>query len=300
MKILAISYSQTGQLDDILGNILSPLSDLDIDRILIKPKKAYPFPWTASEFFDAMPETVLEEPIELYDIKFKHDFYDLIILGYQPWFLSPSLPISTLLQLAYFKRIVSETPVITIIGSRNMWINSQKSINMHIVGAGGRIIGNIPFIDKNPNLISAITILYWMLKGRKDNMLKIFPKPGVSEDDINGAKKIGLILRNNIFNNTLDDFQNQVISSGYIKISTSILFIESRAKKIFLLWARIIKKQGLNKQKRFLLVYAFIYYLIFALFVVAPIVLMVYHILILPFTLNKINKKKYYICQNKL
>ena len=91
-RILLIGYSQTGQLYQILDNILAPLQEMTLDQVKIEPKEAYSFPWDSHDFFDKMPETVLERPIELQDIEFKYSKYDLIIIGYQPWFLSPSPP----------------------------------------------------------------------------------------------------------------------------------------------------------------------------------------------------------------
>ena len=39
MKILAINYSQSGQLDDILTNFLEPIENCEIDRIKIQQKE---------------------------------------------------------------------------------------------------------------------------------------------------------------------------------------------------------------------------------------------------------------------
>ncbi len=299
MKILAISYSQTGQLDQITNNFLLPLKDFEIDRIQIKPLKSFPFPWTSATFFNAMPETVLEEPIELEPIFYKYPKYDLIILAYQPWYLSPSLPISSLLQDSQFKKIVSNTPIVTLIGARNMWINSQKSIAQHVLNAGGQLVGNVPLIDKNSNIISAVTILYWMLSGKKERFLNILPKPGVSDLDIDEVVIFGEILNKCIKNKSLYMFQSHVLELNMINIEDDILFIELRAKKFFRIWAAIIKKYGTSAVRRRFCVNAYMYYLLIALFIVAPIVFLFYKILLVPFTFKSIKLQKQYICSNK-
>ncbi len=300
MNILVISYTQTGQLDEILKGIVKPLDTFDIDYVQIKPKTAFPFPWTSATFFDAMPETVLEIPIELADCTFKHSTYDLIILGYQTWFLSPSLPISSLLQLDKFKEVVKNTPVITIIGARNMWINSQKSINKRIAEAGGKMVGNIPFIDRNNNYASAVTILYWMLTGKKDRMLKIFPVPGVGQNDIDQAPKFGEMIEKHISAKTLNNLQHDVVKTNHIEVSTNILFIENRAKRIFMIWAKLITKFKTGTVARKVFVTLFKYYLLIALFVVAPIVLAIYKLLILPFVYKSVEHEKNNIRYNSL
>lgn len=296
MKILAISYSQTGQLHQIMDNFLAPLSEQDIDNIHYKPAQDFPFPWTADEFFDTMPETVMEKPIDLALIKFKYEKYDLIILGYQPWYLSPSLPVSALLQSEEFLARVKDTPVISLIGSRNMWINAQDSINSRVKAAGGKMIGNIPLIDRNHNLISVVTILHWMLKGEKTRKYNLFPKPGVSDKDIQAASQFGEILQTAITTNNFENLQEKFLSLGLIEIGTDILFIESKAKRIFRVWVKLIFKFGKTPKMRKILLRFFKYYLLIALFMVAPIVVSIYQLLITPFIFNSIKRRKAYIC----
>ena len=58
-KILVIYYSQSGQLRQILDNMLVDInSKVDVDFVEIKPVQPFPFPWNAKDFFDAMPECV--------------------------------------------------------------------------------------------------------------------------------------------------------------------------------------------------------------------------------------------------
>jgi hypothetical protein len=97
-KVLVINYSQSGQLNEIIDNFLLPFTDTEIERIHLKPVKPFPFPWNSEVFYNTMPECVNEEAIALQPIHYGSDQYDLIVIGYQPWFLSPSLPITSLLQ----------------------------------------------------------------------------------------------------------------------------------------------------------------------------------------------------------
>lgn len=291
-KILVISYSQTGQLDEIINNFIRPINNVDIDRIQYNPENAFAFPWTMNSFFEAMPESILETPFPLQPISFKYEKYDLIILGYQPWYLSPSIPTNSLLQSNEFLNRVKDTPIITIIGSRNMWINAQESIKKRITNAGGTIIGNIPFVDRNQNQVSAVTILHWMLTGKKTKKYGIFPRPGVSDIDIKSAEIFGEILQSAILNNNLNTIQNSFLSTNLISLPTDILFIEERAKRLFSIWAKLITKYGKSPKGRKRLLIAFKYYLIIALFIVAPIVIFIFKIIILPFVSASINKKK--------
>ncbi|WP_430817698.1 hypothetical protein [Carboxylicivirga sp. RSCT41] len=300
MKLLVISYSQTGQLNELIDNCIRGIDTVDIDRIEYKPVKDFPFPWTSDEFFETMPESVLEVKTELEEITYKHDKYDLIILGYQPWFLSPSVPTSSLLQEESFLARVKDTPVITIIGARNMWINSQKSVSKRIAAAGGKIVGNIPFIDTHNNYVSAFTILHWMLKGQKTRKWGFLPKPGVSDKDIEGAADYAPILKKAIQDNDFSNLQTAILKLGNISIGSGILFVETAGRRVFNIWAGLITRLGDKPAKRRMLVRLYKYYLVVALFFIAPIVVTVFRLLVLPFVYPMINKRKSYICSTKL
>lgn len=293
-KVLVVSYSQSGQLNEILDQFLLPFDASEIERLYVVPKKAFPFPWTTDVFFDTMPETVLEHKIELEPIHTRLDQYDLIVLAYQPWFLSPSLPISSLLQSSAFQKLMKGTPVVTLVAGRNMWLNSQESIKKYIKAAGGILVGNIPFVDKTSNLVSVLTILHWMLTGKKTRKWGFLPLPGVSKRDIEGARQFGQLTRAALLNSNFDSLQKQIINTGEIYIPTDILFIEERAKKIFYIWANLITKHSTDTSKRNTLVTLFKYYLLIALFIVSPILLLVYHVFIAPFAKNTIRRKKEY------
>lgn len=296
MKILAVSYSQTGQLNEIVRKFLEPLERADIDWVRIEASPRFPYPWPTGDFFDAMPETVLEEPVGLEPFSFREEAYDLIVLGYQPWFLSPSLPVSSLLRHQEFRTRLSGTPVVTISGGRNMWLNAQESIKKHIRDAGGRLVANIPLVDRNPNHISVITIIHWLIGGKKDRKWGIFPMPGVSPEDIAFMSRYGEDTRRALEEGRLEGLQEQILSYGKISVPTDILFIEERAKRLFRIWANLIKTRGTTKEKRRRWVALFKYYLLIALFVVAPLLLTVYYIIIWPFTRKQLLRKKQYFC----
>lgn len=292
LNILVASYSQTGQLDEILDSIVKPLSEFSVDRIKIEPEHPYPFPWTGAEFFELMPSCVLEQPIELKPFEIPDKEYDLIILGYQPWFLSPSLPATSILKNEKFKKATEGKPVITVIGARNMWINSQKSVIKDLEEANAQLVANIPLGDRTSNLVSAITILHWMLNGRKDSLMGIFPKPGISDEDIKEASKYGELIAEALRANQLPALQEKILSLGGIELPISIIFIEERAKILFRIWANFIDKKGTTPRKRRLYTRLFKYYLIVALFIVAPIVLFIYFAIFFPLSRKKANEKR--------
>ena len=130
-KILVLYYSQSGQLRDILDSITSEIkSNAEIDFVKIEPVKPFPFPWPAYTFFDTMPETVQQVPVEVKPLpaEVTNKDYDLVLFGYQSWFLHPSIPVSSFLQSQY-AAVLKGKNVVTVIGCRNMWLNGQERVN---------------------------------------------------------------------------------------------------------------------------------------------------------------------------
>lgn len=296
LRVLVASYSQTGQTAEIVRRFLKPFGSHELDWVRIEAAEPFPFPWPSADFFDAMPETVLEIPVPLQPVAYRYEKYDLVVIGYQPWFLSPSLPVSALLRDPGFRSRMAGTPVITLSGGRNMWLNAQESVKRHIRDAGGRLVANIPLVDRNLNHVSVITIVHWLIGGKKDRMWGIFPLPGVSDEDINFVSRYGEVAMDALENGSLDQLQNRVLAFGKISVPTDILFIEERAKRLFHIWANLIRKKGTTPGKRRRLVSLFKYYLLIALFLVAPLLLGVYYLTVWPFTRKQLLRKKQYFC----
>ncbi|HSZ71227.1 MAG TPA: hypothetical protein VK750_01040 [Cytophagaceae bacterium] len=291
-KILVVYYTQTGQLQEIVENFSVPLVEKGIvlETMRIYPEKDFGFPWTSDRFFDAMPESVNGTPAPLLTLSFKEQSYDLVIIAYQPWFLSPSIPTTSLLHDAAFKKIIKDTPVVTLIGARNMWLNAQEKMKKLLTDAGAHLVGNIALVDKNGNLTSAVTILHWMLKGRKDRKYGIFPIPGIAEDDIKGAHVFGSVVLDHLSKTNWNDLQADLIKAKAVEVDSDLMFIEQRAGRLFSIWSRIVT----NTKNRKAWLVVFKYYLVIALFIVAPLVLFINNIVFRPFVGKSIRRKKEY------
>ena len=289
-KVLAIYYSQSGQMGEIIDSFTLPLamSGASVEKVVIKPITNYDFPWTGKRFFSVMPSCVLGVPEQLEPLNLKSPHYDLIILGYQPWFLSPSIPSNSLLHNADFRSFLKSTPVITISAARNMWINSFVRMRELLRGAGAKLVGNIALVDRHPNLVSFITIFYWMLSGKKEKYLNVFPKPGVSQKDIINTRVFGETVAKYLNQDMWDGMQNELIKQNAVQINYSLMFIEARAKPIFKIWAKFIAK----RKNRSLWLSVFKYYLFIALFFGAPILLTLDALFLKPFISKRIQSKK--------
>ena len=289
-KILVLYYTQSGQLGDIINSLTSPLKEAGntVETILVQPAKAYPFPWTGKSFFAVMPDCVLEKTTELEPILLKETAYDLIVLGYQAWFLSPSIPSNSILNHPSVKAVIKNTPVITITGARNMWISAMNVIRKLLKELDAKHAGNIVLVDNHANLVSFVTILYWMFTGKRDRYLNMFPKPGVADADIDNCKAFGAVVEKYLAKGNFDGMQEELVEKKAVVVKYNLMFIESKAKRIFTIWANLIAK----RKNRTPWLVAFKYYLIIALFVAAPIILTVDAIFFKPFLSGRIKRQK--------
>jgi len=296
-KVLAIFYTQSGQLGEIIDNFTGPLiaADISVEKVTINLAKDYPFPWTADRFFSVMPDCVLDVPAELVPFALKEEKYDLIILGYQAWFLSPSIPFNSLLRHASLKTVLQDTPVITITGARNMWLNAFVRVKKLIHATGAQLVGNIALVDTHPNPVSFVTIFHWMLHGKKDRYLNIFPPPGVADADIKHTTVFGQLVLPYLNSNKWEGLQDELVMDGAVKLNYNLMVIESVAGKIFAFWANFIVK----RKNRAPWLKVFKYYLLIAFFVGAPIVITIDAIFFRLFSPKRIKaKKQYYLNLN--
>jgi hypothetical protein len=291
-KVLAVFYSQSGQLEQIIDHFTLPFTQAgaSVEKLRIYPEHPYPFPWTGKSFFSVMPDCVLQVPGKLQPYSFNESKYDLIILGYQPWFLSPSIPSNTILFDPKFRELVKNTPVITITGARNMWLSAMEKIKPVLKNLEAHLVGNIALVDRHHNFVSFVTIFYWMFKAKKERFLNLFPIPGVSEQDILNTKAYGEAAMPYLEKGNWQGFQEEMVKHGAVPVKYALMFIESKARKIFKVWAGLISKR---KKKDAWLV-AFKYYLLIALFIAAPIILTVDAIFFKPFLTGRINRQKQY------
>lgn len=269
--ILVVYYTQTGQLKRILDSLLSPLagsSDFQISFLEIQPENPFPFPWSLRRFLDVFPESVSGAPIPLKAAEIKNPTsYDLILLAFQPWYLSPSLPVSSFLKSPAAAQLFNGANVLTVIGARNMWVEAFSTVREQIESRGGRLCGNIALVDRAPNLASVVTIVYWMFSGKMDRFLGLFPPPGVSEADIAGAKRFGEAIGPLLHGNRLDRLEEELGKLGAAATNPSLVRLERRGKKIFTLWSKVIIKAP---KLRGLLLNLFLVELVVALAVASP------------------------------
>lgn len=294
-NILVVYYTQSGQLKDIADRITQPFRDSQSYNVVfheIKMETDFPFPWTGDEFFAAFPDTFLQKshPLKPVPQEILNIDYDLIFLHYQVWYLSPSIPVNSFLVSETGKNLIKGKPVVTISGSRNMWLLAQEKVKKLIKEGGGELAGNIALVDRAANLVSVITIVDWMFSGIKRKYLGIFPLPGVSDADIKGSERFGRTIKRHLESGSLINLQEELAADNAVIIKSFLLSVDQKGNRIFSKWAAIMDKYPESRKLHLKL---FNIYLLVALYVVSPIVF-VFHKLTSPFWWRSFIKQKKY------
>ncbi|MFW3411942.1 dialkylresorcinol condensing enzyme [Aliarcobacter butzleri] len=287
-KILIVSYSQTGQLNNLVENFTKPLLENENFELIfkkIKPEKEFSFPWNFMTFMNTFPESVLMTPSKLEDIKDDENEFDLIILAYTVWFLSPSIPISSFLQSNYSKNKFKNKPVVTLIGCRNMWIMAQEKIKKLLEDLDAILIDNVVLIDKGNSLETFITTPRWMLTGKKDSFLGL-SSAGISEDEIIKTQRFGKALVKALEMDKEKEHNSLLHGLKAVEVDPKLIKSEKIGHKSFLIWGKLIKKIGdTESKKRKIAVMFYLVFLLLMIITVVPINMVVQTII------RKINKK---------
>lgn len=272
MKILVVYFTQSGQLKNILDNVVQDMkSEAEIDFAEIRLEQSFPFPWSSPTFFDAMPESVLLVPAAIQPMPAIRDKdYDLVIFGYQPWFLSPSIPANSFLQSEWAEALRNK-PVVTVIGCRNMWLNAQESVKVQLQRLGANHIGNIVLEDKHGNLTSTLTIIRWLFKGQKKASGRL-PDAGVSEQDIRDTQRYGKPILRHIKEGRTEALQQDLLHLGAVHLRPNLIVLEKRGVSQFPKWAnKARRKGGPGAAERKPVIKLFSRILITAIFVLSPV-----------------------------
>lgn len=294
-NILVIYYTQTGQLEHIVKNVAAPFEadpDCSVTYYRIRLKKDFPFPWPDDVFYNTFPESYLQIPSEIYapPAEVLGKKYDLILFGYQVWFLTPSIPTISFLKSSFAEQLLRDTPLVTISGTRNMWMLSQEKLKVHLNRLGAKLMGNIALVDRNNTYTSTITILKWLGEGKKA-MPKPLPPAGVSEAEIAGAGKYGMIIKKYFKKGHYQGMQQELVNCGAVEVRPFLVKVETVGNKLFTFFSGKVKN---HPEKRSFWVRMFKIYLMVAIWIVSPIVLIFFTILT-PFFWSKRQKQiKYY------
>lgn len=245
-KVLVVSHSQSGQLAKFVELATAPLRQSDevkVDYHCVEPVNKYPYPWSFYPFFDAFPEAIYMNGCEVKPAENLEEEYDLVIIGYTVWFLSPSIPMTGFLKTAQAKRLIKDKPVITFIACRDMWVMAQEKMKAVIAELGGTLIDNAVLTDQGGSIYAFITTPRWLLTGKKDPFW-IFPAAGVSEQDLQESERFGHRLVSALENDLEKKKESLLKNLNAVTVNGKLIGSEKIATRSFMVWGKLIQKSG--------------------------------------------------------
>jgi hypothetical protein len=249
-RVLVLSFSQTGQLYRLVESIIEPLracNDIELVEQPIEPAEPFPFPWPFLHFFNTFPETVYEESIELKPLAISGaEDFDLIILAYQVWFLSPSLPVSSFLNSQTAARLLHGKQVITVIGCRNMWLMAQEKVKGKLDGLGAKLIDNVVLTDGAHSAATFVSTPLWMLTGKQGPFMGgLIPRAGIPNDEIAAASRFGRAIAQQLPQQA--EPRSMLEGLGAVKVQERLIASETIAHRSFKIWGRLLRRIGDQK-----------------------------------------------------
>lgn len=244
-KVLILYYSQSGQLREVIDSIVNPLKKsggVECHCRAIKPVHPYPYPWPFYTFFDAFPEAVNLDGCAVEELELDAD-YDLIILGYTVWFLSPAIPATGFLKSEQAKSLFKGKPVITVIACRDMWLLAQEKMKGLLRDLGARLLDNVVLVDQGKSIYTFVTTPRWLLTGKKDAFWG-FPAAGIVSTEISAASRFGERLVQQLADNR--EVGNEPLLSNLkaVDVNGKLIAAEKIARRSFMIWSRLIKRAG--------------------------------------------------------
>jgi hypothetical protein len=278
MRILLISYSQSGdaaRVADVLGQSLQG-PGVDVRRESIRPVRPYPFPWkNPFRFFDVLPECLLGPPPAVHEPAFDLALpYDLVVLVYQVWFLSPSLPVQGFLA-SPAARVLSGRKVITVSVSRNMWQSASETMKERLRQLGAVHLDNIVVTHQGPPWATFVTTPRALLLGRKDPFWKVFPPAGISDTELARVRRLGEAIRGRLDWVRQERPRPLLCGMGAVEVNRRYLVPELIGWYLFRGWARVLRLLGrLGRWARHAGIALFMLFLVGVVVVGIPVVIL--------------------------
>ena len=298
-KILVVSWSQTGQLADVVKAVAEPLltaPDIEVVFETLRPVTQYKFPWSFLHFFNTFPETVYEEPQPIQPLQVSADeSFDLIILAYQVWFLSPSQPMMAFLQTAEAARLLKDKPVITLIACRNMWLMAQEVMKEKLSALGAILIDNAVLVDRAHPAATFISTPMWMLTGKRGPFLKgLIPAAGIPAENIAAAKRFGIAIAQQFPQREKTSSEPILKNLQAITVNERLIASEKIAKRSFMIWGKLLRAIGApSSPLRRVVLCLYIVFLILMILTVVPVSAVIKRLLS-PFTRERIAQQRHY------
>lgn len=248
-KVLVVHYaSPSGQLSEIAAQLMEPLAQADgitVHQLVLRPRTPYRFPWPIIRFFNTFPEAIYQDAPELEPLDLDpNEHYDLVVIAYQVWFLAPSLPTAAFMQSAEAKMLLKDTPVVTVVACRDMWLIAQERMRGYLADLGARLVGHVALVDEAGSVGSFLATPVWMLTGKRGPLLGgLTPRAGVAPEKIRASQRFSERMIEALHGRRALD-ETLLRGTQAVHINTRLLATEKTARRSFLAWGWLLRSLG--------------------------------------------------------
>jgi hypothetical protein len=272
-NILVVSYSQSGQMADIVSALTRPLLEtgMTVHHEVLRPQSDFPFPWPFFAFLDVFPESVRLEPRPNLPLLVADDApFDLVILAWTVWYLSPAQPMTAFLQSDAGKRLLNGRPVVSVTACRNMWLSAFDTLKTLVAAAGGRLVDHVALTDASPALATFITTPRWMFTGRRDRFMGL-PPAGVNARQTAATARFGAALARALIRDEEKQGAAMLRGLAAVQVLPHLMLSERAGRRAFSVWSGIVRRCGRAGQRRRIpALCLFLFYLVLMILTVVP------------------------------
>ncbi|MDQ2070006.1 dialkylrecorsinol condensing enzyme [Natronospira bacteriovora] len=281
-RVLTVYWSQSGQTERVARSMVAPLEAADGVEVVharLRPRMDYPFPWTVTRFLDVFPESVHLDPPPMDELDLPHEDFDLVILVYQVWFLSPCPPVTGFLKSDQGRRLLRDTPVVTVTACRNMWLTAQEKVKGLLAEAGARLTDHVAVVDPGPPLATFITTPRWLLSGDQGRADGWLPPAGLREHQIRGMARFGHALVDGLARDVERAGQSMLTGLLAAPVDRRFIISERIGHRSFYLWGKLLRAVGRQGQRRRRpVLYLYMVFLVAMIITVVPVSLLLQRI----------------------
>jgi len=245
MRILVLCYSQSGDVAKITKAFCEPLKklpELQVVEEQLRPNRSYPFPWgNLHRLLSVFPECQLGlgNGIKPFSVG-QDERFDLIILAFQVWHLTPSLPAQDLFKSEY-AGLLKHTPVVTVCVSRKAWHSGSERMKQLLRTAEAIHLDNVVVTHQGSALATLVSVPRLLLFGKRDRLWGIFPAAEISANELARLQRLGEVLAQKLRNPSHPRHNPLLRGHGAVYVNKRLILAELAGAPIYLALARFVR-----------------------------------------------------------
>lgn len=198
-RVLVLYYSQTGQTERVLEIVSDELRRArhQVEMVRLNPVEDFRFPWSPFALLGLMIRTYagakLSVALEELPSHIRTGRYDLAVIGYQPWFLTPSVPVRSFLD-GPAGELLRGRHVVSVITCRSLWKRAYRTFAQKVEDRGATVVDSLVVEDPARQPMNMVTTVFHLLTGQtldRGFLKRVFPPVGIGEGGLGQARQFG-------------------------------------------------------------------------------------------------------------